>query len=98
MLTLFGSAGSGSAAVELALLRCGLPYRVRRASTWKAGSAHAELGRVKPLGQVAALRMDSLCSGARKHRQKNQPELIATLKRVEARPLAAPAFARHGPG
>ena len=38
MLTLFGSAGSGSAAVELALLRCGLPYRVQRASTWDPDS------------------------------------------------------------
>ena len=58
MLTLFGSAGSGSAAVELALLRCGLPYRVQRASTWEPDSAQAELQRVNPLGQVPALQMD----------------------------------------
>jgi GST-like protein len=58
MLTLFGSAGSGSAAVELALLRCGVPYRVERASTWEADSAQVELRRVNPLGQIPALRME----------------------------------------
>jgi GST-like protein len=58
MLTLFGSAGSGSAAIELALLRCGLPYRVQRASTWEADSAQAELQRVNPLGQVQALQLE----------------------------------------
>lgn len=58
MLTLFGSAGSGSAAIELALLRCGLPYRVQRASTWEADSAQAELQRVNPLGQIPALQME----------------------------------------
>ena len=58
MLTLFGSAGSGSAAVELALLRCGLPYRVQRASTWEADSAQAELQQVNPLGQVPALLLE----------------------------------------
>ena len=57
MLTLFGSAGSGSAAVELALLRCGLAYQVRRASTWEADSAQTELQRANPLGQIPALLM-----------------------------------------
>ena len=55
MWTLFGSAGSGSAAVEMALERCGLPYRVVRASTWETDSAQAELQRANPLGQVPAL-------------------------------------------
>ncbi len=55
MWTLFGSAGSGSAAVEMALLRCGLPYRVLRASTWEADSAQAELQRTNPLGQIPTL-------------------------------------------
>ena len=58
MLTLFGSAGSGSAAVELALLRCGLTYRVQRAATWEPDSAQAELQRVNPLGQVPALQLE----------------------------------------
>lgn len=58
MLTLFGSAGSGSAAIELALLRCDIPYRVQRASTWEADSAQADLQRVNPLGQVPALQLE----------------------------------------
>ncbi|HLL17368.1 MAG TPA: glutathione S-transferase family protein [Rubrivivax sp.] len=58
MLVLFGSDGSGSAAVELALLRCGLPYRVLRASSWEADSAQAELQRANPLGQIPALQME----------------------------------------
>ncbi len=55
MWTLYGSVGSGSAAVEMALQRCGLPYRVVRASTWEADSAQAELQRANPLGQIPAL-------------------------------------------
>ncbi len=55
MWTLYGSAGSGSAAVEMALLRCGLPFRVQRASSWEADSAQAELRRANPLGQIPTL-------------------------------------------
>jgi GST-like protein len=58
MWTLFGSDGSGSAAVEMALLRCGVPYRVQRASTWEADSAQDALRRVNPLGQIPALQLD----------------------------------------
>ena len=53
--TLFGSQGSGSAAVEMALRRCGWHYRVVRASTWERDSAQAELAAVNPLGQIPAL-------------------------------------------
>ncbi len=52
---LYGSDGSGSAAVELALRRAGQPYRVVRASTWEADSAQAELAQVNPLGQIPTL-------------------------------------------
>jgi GST-like protein len=55
MLTLYGSNGSGSAAVEMALLHCGLPYRVERASSWEADSAQAALQTVNPLGQIPTL-------------------------------------------
>jgi GST-like protein len=58
MLTLFGTRGSGSAAVELALLHCGLPYRVLRASSWEADSARAELLRANPLGQIPTLQLE----------------------------------------
>jgi len=53
--TLYGSRGSGSAAVEAALEICGLPFRSVRASTWEADSAQAELRRVNPLGQIPTL-------------------------------------------
>lgn len=58
MWTLFGSDGSGSAAVEMALLRCGLPYQVVRASTWEPESAQDALRAVNPLGQIPTLQMD----------------------------------------
>ena len=55
MYTLYGSRGSGSAAVEMALRACGLAYRPVRASTWEPDSALAELGRVNPLRQIPTL-------------------------------------------
>lgn len=53
--TLYGSRGSGSAAVEAALELAGLPYRLVTASTWEADSAQAELRRHNPLGQIPTL-------------------------------------------
>ncbi len=58
MLTLYGSAGSGSAAVEMALERCALPYRVLRASSWEADSAQAALRQANPLGQIPTLQLE----------------------------------------
>jgi glutathione S-transferase len=58
MWTLFGSDGSGSAAVEMALQRCGVPYRVQRASTWEPDSAQAALRLVNPMGQIPTLQFD----------------------------------------
>lgn len=58
MVTLYGSRGSGSAAVEITLARCGLPYREVRASTWEPDSAQEELRRVNPLGQIPTLVLD----------------------------------------
>jgi len=55
MYTLFGTQGSGSAAVEAALEIAGLPYRNVRASTWEADSAQAELHQLNPLGQIPTL-------------------------------------------
>lgn len=52
---LYGSDGSGSAAVELALRQAGQPYRIVRASTWEPDSARAELARINPLGQIPTL-------------------------------------------
>ena len=58
MWTLFGSDGSGSAAVEMALMRCAVPYRVQCASTWELDSAQQQLRQVNPLGQIPALLFD----------------------------------------
>lgn len=55
MLTLYGASGSGSAAIEAALVLCGADYRVVTAATWEAGSALAELRRANPLQQIPAL-------------------------------------------
>lgn len=53
--TLYGSRGSGSAAIEAALEIAGQPYQLVRASSWEADSAQAELARVNPLGQIPTL-------------------------------------------
>lgn len=55
MLTLFGSKGSGSAAIECALRHCGVQYTIVRASTWEADSAQGELAKANPLGQIPTL-------------------------------------------
>ncbi len=55
MHRLYGSRGSGSAAIEVALRACALRYRVIRASEWEADSAIDELARFNPLRQVPCL-------------------------------------------
>lgn len=55
MHTLYGSRGSGSAAVEAALECVRLPFRAVRASTWEDNSAQEELRRLNPLGQIPTL-------------------------------------------
>lgn len=55
MHTLYGSRGSGSAAVEIALRLCDLRYRLVRASSWESDSAIEELARVNPLRQIPTL-------------------------------------------
>ena len=55
MYTLYGSRGSGSAAVEAALTLAGQPFRLVRAATWEPDSALEELRRVNPLQQIPTL-------------------------------------------
>jgi GST-like protein len=55
MLTLYGSKGSGSAAVEAALARAGLAYTGIEAASWNPGPGHDQLLRVNPLGQIPTL-------------------------------------------
>ena len=57
MYTLYGSQGSGSAAVEAALERTGVPFRLVRASSWEPDSAIGELERINPLKQIPTLRL-----------------------------------------
>jgi GST-like protein len=54
-LTLFGSLGSGSAAIEMALRAAQLEYCVVRAAEWEADSAMGELLAINPLGQIPTL-------------------------------------------
>ncbi|MGN6826829.1 glutathione S-transferase family protein [Paucibacter sp. M5-1] len=55
MYTLFGSPGSGSAMIEMALERIGQPWQLRRASSWEPDSEQAELRRHNPLLQIPTL-------------------------------------------
>lgn len=57
MFTLYGSTGSGSAAVEAALLLCDAPFRLVRASSWEADSDQAALLKINPLGQIPTLQL-----------------------------------------
>jgi len=55
MYTLYGTKGSGSSIAEAALDRCGLEYRIVRASQWEEDSAYEELKKINPLGQIPTL-------------------------------------------
>jgi GST-like protein len=55
MHILYGTRGSGSAAVEMALELARLPYRIVRASEWEPDSALEELRKANPLGQIPTL-------------------------------------------
>lgn len=55
MYTLFGTAGSGSAIIEAALVLAGADFQQERASSWEADSAQAQLRAVNPLLQIPTL-------------------------------------------
>lgn len=57
MLTLFGTQGSGSAAIEAALLWAGQDFRQVDASSWQPGPGLDELSRVNPLRQIPTLQL-----------------------------------------
>jgi len=54
-LLLYGSKGSGSAAIEAALGLAHLPYRVVETATWERNTAYDDLLKANPLGQVPTL-------------------------------------------
>ncbi len=55
MFTLYGSQGSGAAAVEAALVLAGLAFRTVDAASWQPGPGLDELTRVNPLVQIPTL-------------------------------------------
>jgi GST-like protein len=55
MMVLYGTKGSGAAAIEAALRLTGAAYRVVDAASWKPGPGLDELRRVHPLAQVTTL-------------------------------------------
>lgn len=58
MLTLYGTKGSGSAAVEVALDIAGLDYRKVDAASWKPSPGLDELKAINPLAQIPTLVLD----------------------------------------
>lgn len=52
---LYGSKGSGSAAIEVALGCCEVPFEIVHASSWEADSAIDELAQLNPLKQIPTL-------------------------------------------
>lgn len=55
MYTLYGTKGSGSAAIEVALERCNAPFKLVRASSWEPDSDLAALEQINPLKQIPTL-------------------------------------------
>ena len=58
MYTLYGKAGSGSAAVEIALVVAREPFEIVETASWDKNDAYADLLRVNPLGQIPTLVLD----------------------------------------
>jgi len=53
--TLYGTLGSGSAAIEMALHACDAQWQYGDAASWKPGSSVEELRRVNPLVQIPTI-------------------------------------------
>jgi GST-like protein len=58
MYTLYGKLGSGSAAVETALVVAREPFEIVETASWDKNDAYADLLRVNPLGQIPTLVLD----------------------------------------
>ena len=58
MYTLYGKAGSGSAAIEAALVVAREPFQIIETASWDKNDAYSDLLRVNPLGQVPTLVLD----------------------------------------
>jgi GST-like protein len=55
--TLYGTRGSGSAAIEMALAACKQPFERVTASSWEPQSAQSELARLNPMRQIPTLQL-----------------------------------------
>ena len=58
MYTLYGKPGSGSAAVETALVLAREPFRIVETASWAQNDAYADLLAANPLGQIPTLVLD----------------------------------------
>lgn len=58
MITLYGAGGSGSAAIEAALVLTGASYRVVEGATWAPSEGYEALKQLNPLAQVPAIVFD----------------------------------------
>lgn len=58
MYTLYGKVGSGSAAIEAALVLARAPFRIVETASWDKNDAYADLLKVNPLGQIPTLVLD----------------------------------------
>jgi GST-like protein len=58
MYMLYGKAGSGSAAIEAALVVAREPFQIIETASWDKNDAYSDLLRVNPLGQVPTLVLD----------------------------------------
>ncbi|MEO6566678.1 MAG: glutathione S-transferase N-terminal domain-containing protein [Casimicrobiaceae bacterium] len=101
MVVLYGSRGSGSAAIEAALALLGQPARIVEAATWVPGPGLDELRTVNPLGQIPTLVLAdgtvlSESAAILLHLGLTHPE-SALLTRIEDDPRVAAVFARHWP-
>jgi len=56
--TLYGKVGSGSAAIEAALVLARAPFRIVETASWDKNDAYADLLKVNPLGQIPTLVLD----------------------------------------
>lgn len=54
---LYGTRGSGSAAIEIALAACKQPFECVTASSWEPESAQRELTRLNPMRQIPTLQL-----------------------------------------
>jgi len=57
MYTLYGTSGTGSCIIEIALNRCGVPWRQIDACSWEDTPGSATLAQINPLKQIPTLQL-----------------------------------------